>query len=168
MPPRIQKKVCLLGEFAVGKTSLMQRFVHNRFSNVYSSTIGAKVSTKVIEIHDGPSVGLVIWDLAGGEEFSHIQESYLKGSAGAILVCDLTRKKTLVDLSGYAQRLLSVAPQANLILAANKLDLQNLRQIDQGALVKQAEKLGVDYHLVSAKTGEGVEQVFEELARVVA
>ena len=88
----IQKKICLLGEFAVGKTSLIRRYVEDKFSDKYLSSIGVKVSRKNVELGDD-TVKLLIWDLAGGEDYT--QSSYLMGAAGALLVCDVTRADTL-------------------------------------------------------------------------
>jgi len=91
MATLIQKKVCLLGDFSVGKTSLSERFVYDRFSGRYLSTIGVKISRKPINISKDIMLNMLIWDLAGSEEFSGVQSSYLQGAQGAILVCDLTR-----------------------------------------------------------------------------
>lgn len=167
MPVRVQKKVCLVGDFAVGKTSLIERFAHHQFSSTYSTTIGAKVYTKRIDGMAERSLKLAIWDIAGAEPFSHIQESYLGGCSGAILVCDLTRRTTLVKLTSYVERLVSLEPQMHLFLAANKLDIKQLRQIDDAELREQSQALGARCFLVSAKTGAGIEKLFLELGKAI-
>ncbi len=96
----IQKKVCLLGDFAVGKTSLVRRFVEGRFDDKYLSTIGVKISRKTLARPYG-ALHLIVWDLAGGEEFG-AESSYLRGAAGALIVGDLTRRETLESFERYA------------------------------------------------------------------
>ncbi|RLC60203.1 MAG: GTP-binding protein, partial [Chloroflexota bacterium] len=94
----IAKKVCLLGDLAVGKTSLVSRFVYNLFDDKYVSTIGVKVSRKTVIIPragDIVELTMMLWNLAGNEEFDRVRASYLRGAAGAVLVCDLTRPETL-------------------------------------------------------------------------
>ena len=86
----VQKKVCLLGDFAVGKTSLIRRYVEDRFDDKYLSTIGVKISRKIVQRPDY-ALTLLIWDLAGGDDINQLSRRYLLGAVGAILVCDLTR-----------------------------------------------------------------------------
>lgn len=162
------KKICLLGDFSVGKTSLVRRFVYDRFDDKYISTIGVKVSRKTIVVpyqDDVADVTLMLWDLAGSEEFTKVRASYLRGSAGAILVCDLTRKDTLKQLISYVEDLHSVSPDAQLILAANKSDLMNQHQLTVNDVSAVADQLGTAFHLTSAKQGDEVESVFRQLAR---
>ena len=171
--PTISKKVCLLGDFAVGKTSLVRRFVYNLFDDKYISTIGVKVSRKTVTVpRSGELVELtmMLWDLAGSEEFNQMRASYLRGSAGAVLVCDLTRPATLDSLRGYADDLLKVNAQVQLIVAANKYDLLDSSinysvylTPDQAETV--ATELNAPFHLTSAKTGDEVETLFRQLAR---
>jgi small GTP-binding protein len=160
---QLQKKVCMLGDFSVGKTSLVRRFVYDLFEDKYLSTIGVKITRKSVELtHDVDH--LLVWDLAGGEEFSGTQTSYLQGASGGILVCDLTRKKTLSILENYAGQLQKIRPNAALILVANKSDLINEQEISQADLELTANKLDAKLFVTSAKTGENVETAFYELA----
>lgn len=164
------KKICLLGEFSVGKTSLVRRFVYDRFDDKYISTIGVKVSRKTIVIpyqNDVADVTLMLWDLAGSEEFTKVRASYLRGSAGAILVCDLTRKDTLHQLPSYVDDLRSVSPDAELIIAANKSDLMNQHQLTVEQISEVANQIGAAFYLTSAKHGDDVESVFRHLAKQV-
>src|SRR5512147_1281675 len=110
----IQKKVCLLGDFAVGKTSLVRRYVEGRFDDKYLSTIGVKISRKTLARSTG-TLNLLIWDLAGSDEFNTIAPSYLRGAAGALIVCDLTRPETLKVFAQYAEMLHSQAANVPLI-----------------------------------------------------
>lgn len=163
----ISKKVCLLGDFAVGKTSLVRRFVYDRFDDSYMSTIGVKVSRKTITL-SAPSgelveLAILLWDLAGGEQFVDLRTSYLRGSAGAILVCDLTRPQTLEALEEYIQDLETIRPNAVYVLAANKVDLISDPHDFTPMLETFSRRHNIPYVLTSAKTGVGVATVFELL-----
>ncbi len=164
MSPVIQKKICMLGDFAVGKTSLVRRFVEGRFDDRYLSTIGVKVSRRKVTLSDGREVHLLVWDLAGSEEFIGVQSSYLRGASGALLVCDLTRLSTLDSLEQYAQQMYRVQPAAPLLLVGNKNDLRDAREIQESDLAAAGEKLDIPWFTTSAKTGENVEWAFQKLA----
>ena len=162
----LSKKVCLLGDFAVGKTSLVRRFVYNLFDDKYISTIGVKVSSKTVVVpRNGDVVDLTImlWDLAGGEEFDMMRASYLRGAVGAVLVCDLTRPKTLESLERYAEEMRSVNPNAQFIIAANKQDLIDQMQLSPTQIASVAAKFNAPYYLTSAKNGAEIETLFRYL-----
>ncbi len=166
----ISKKVCLLGEFAVGKTSLVRRFVYERFEDKYLSTIGVKVSRKnlvVTHLERPVDLSLILWDLAGSEEFNQLRASYLRGAAGAVLVCDLTRPDTLARLSGYLEDLRRVSPGAQAILAANKSDLVDGLRLPVAEVAEYAAALNLPYFLTSAKTGDQVEVLFRQLGQML-
>lgn len=166
----LSKKVCLLGDFAVGKTSLVRRFVYNLFDDKYLSTIGVKVSRKVIIVprDEGlTELTLMLWDLAGSEEYNMMRASYLRGAAGAIIVCDLTRPVTLDSLAGYAAELRRASPDARAIVVGNKADLSDQRQISDGQIVGQAAALQAPYYLTSAKTGANVEALLRHLGQIL-
>ena len=162
---QIQKKVCMLGDFSVGKTSLIERFVYNRFDDAYLSTIGVKISRKSVELGENTMAHLLLWDLAGGDEFSGTQASYLRGAAGALLVCDLTRQETLAAIKEYAGQLQTIQPKAHVIIVANKADLTEQREISETDLRNLATILEAPLFITSAKTGEQVEEAFFTLAR---
>lgn len=161
----IQKKICLLGEFAVGKTSLVRQFVEGRFDDKYLSTIGVKVSRKSLTRAYG-TLNLLLWDLAGSEEFK-ANTAYLQGAAGAIVVCDLTRGETLSGLERYAQQVRAAGGTGPLVFLGNKADLTEQRSITEEDLQKAAEALGGPYLLTSAKTGANVEAAFLKLAELL-
>ncbi len=156
-----QKKICLLGEFAVGKTSLIRRFVEKRFDEKYLTTVGVMVSRKKVSL-PASTVHLLIWDLAGGRDFS--QSGYLTGLAGALLVCDLTRVETLAAYQRYATQVRNVNPNAHIILLANKSDLTSTRSLPDEQLFPVAQEVGAPLLMTSAKTGDQVEQAFMMLA----
>ena len=90
----MKKKICMLGAFAVGKTSLVQQYVHSIFSDKYRTTVGVKIEKTTTQA-DGRDVDLIIWDLHGEDDFQHVRLSYLQGSSGLIFVVDGTRATTL-------------------------------------------------------------------------
>lgn len=166
----LSKKVCLLGEFAVGKTSLVQRFVYNRFNESYVSTVGVKVSHKTIAIPSGNSsveLSLMLWDLAGGAEFEGLRASYLRATAGAILVCDLTRANTLHCIEQYVNELRSTSPHASMVLVGNKSDLTAQHRIAPEILETYAQELGVPCYCTSAKLGTNVSSAFRQLGQMM-
>ncbi|MEZ4865278.1 MAG: Rab family GTPase [Caldilineaceae bacterium] len=164
------KKVCLLGDFAVGKTSLVRRFVHNRFDDQYISTIGVKVSRKtVMAPYHGEVVELtmMLWDLAGSQEFNSVTGSYLRGAAGAILVCDMTRAETLNNLQRYVDDLAKVNTQIKLVIAANKNDLPDQFQLTVEQVNAYAATLNTVCFLTSAKQGAEVDTMFRHLGKLL-
>jgi small GTP-binding protein len=164
------KKVCLLGDFAVGKTSLVRRFVYNFFDDRYISTIGVKVSRKTVAVpraDDVVELTIMLWDLDGSGEFDQVRASYLRGAAGALLVCDLTRPETLDRLEVYAGELRSVCPDALCMLAANKRDLADEQRIPPDQIEAAAARLHAPHYLTSARTGDDVETLFRHLGRLL-
>jgi small GTP-binding protein len=162
----VQKKVCLLGDFAVGKTSLIRRYVEGRFDEKYLSTIGVKISRKILQRPEH-ELNLLIWDLAGGDDIDQLSRRYLLGAVGALLVCDLTRPETLDVIRRYVKVMLEVNRDSALILAGNKADLEEERALDEEQRAAAAEALGLPWLLTSAKSGRGVEEAFELLAGAI-
>jgi small GTP-binding protein len=171
----ISKKVCLLGDFAVGKTSLVRRFIYNLFDDRYLSTIGVKVSRKTLNVPRGNEmleVNMMLWDLAGNDGLNRTRKSYLRGAEGALLVCDLTRPQTLSSLQSYASELLEMNPDARFAVAGNKRDL--IDQPTSGVQCLTAEQvaaiardLDAPWSLTSARTGDEVDTLFRHLAGVL-
>lgn len=160
----IQKKICLLGSFAVGKTSLVRRFVYNLFDEKYLSTIGVSISRKQVQVLSDTTISMVIWDLAGGDTFTGRDASYLQGSSGAFLVCDLTRRDTFHFVLDYQERLKSVSPQAGTVILANKADLVPSLEEAESEIAGMAGQIGSPYFLTSAKNGANVDAGFQALA----
>lgn len=159
----VQKKICLLGDFAVGKTSLIRRYVEERFDETYLSTIGVHMSRKRLE-RANHFLDFFIWDLVGGEDFQQVGRNYLLGAAGALIVCDLTRPETLPKLAYYAQQIRAVNETAALIFIGNKIDLSDERAISYEDLCQVLEPFALNLFLTSAKTGENVNTAFAQLA----
>lgn len=165
----LNAKVCLLGDYAVGKTSLVRRFVYNLFEDKYLSTIGVKVSRKVVALPRGDDVvelTLMLWDLAGSEEFDRVRASYLRGAAGALIVCDLTQRSSLDSIPEYVRQLRAVNPRAAIVLAANKHDLVDQRMIREEEIAATAAELGTCSYLTSARMGVAVDEAFRQLGRL--
>lgn len=159
----LQKKICMLGSYGVGKTSLVGRFVYSLFSDKYHSTIGVKVDRKSFNL-DGTDVNLLLWDLHGDDEFQRVRASYLRGMSGYLLVVDGTRSDSLqvaLDLQKLAHDTVGDVPFLMLI---NKCDLAQEWDIANDEIKKLVD-LGWVIHKTSAKTGRLVNESFELLAR---
>jgi small GTP-binding protein len=161
----IQKKVCMLGGFAVGKTSLVARFVSSIFSEKYLSTVGVKVDKKPVSV-DGRDVTLMIWDIYGQDEFQTIQHSQLRGMSGYLLVIDGTRRATLDTALRLHDLAVQAAGDVPFVVVINKADLESEWEIDDVAAFKLAER-GWRVLKGSAKTGLGVEDAFQVLTRAM-
>lgn len=158
----IQKKICMVGVFATGKTSLVQRFVYSKFSEKYHSTVGVKIDRKEVQV-GASAVTLLLWDLAGQDKFQSVQASYLRGSSGVFFVVDGTRRETLTELSSLFTLVQGTLGNVPAIVAVNKADLADQWQIDSAEL----DGLSGDGRLIlktSAKSGAGVEEAFLWLA----
>jgi small GTP-binding protein len=158
----IQKKICMVGMFATGKTSLVQKFVYSKFSEKYHSTVGVKIDRKQVEV-EGTTVNLLLWDLAGKDEFQDVPASYLRGSGGLFYVVDGTRRETLEQLYALHEMAHETVGDVPTTVALNKKDLTDqwlLRTDDYDTLSDH----GLHALGTSAKTGEGVEEAFLWLA----
>lgn len=166
----ISKKICLLGTFAVGKTSLVQRFTYNRFDEKYLGTLGVKVSQKSIILStedELTKLNLMLWDIDGRSDWNSVRGSYLRGAAGAMLVCDMTRAQTLDDLIHFVSALRSVNPSCQLVVIGNKSDLEDQIEVSNEQLEQVAATLSTVCYTTSAKTGDSVEQAFRYLGQSV-
>ena len=160
----IQKKVCMIGASGVGKTSLVAKFVHSMFSDKYLTTVGVKIDKKTVTV-DGAEVMLMIWDLAGDDDYQRLQTSYLRGTSGYLLVADGTRAVTLDQVLEIQTRVAeAVGAQVPFLLALNKADLADKWEIDDARMADLAAR-GWKSFKTSAKEGASVEEVFVELGR---
>lgn len=159
----ISKKLCIIGDFGVGKTSLIRRYVDRQFSDQYLSTVGVKISRKQI---DHPPLQLLIWDIEGSTKFKAIAPTYLQGAKGAIIVADVSRSETIDHLPHHIDSFLTVEPRSFVAVALNKADLLKAEQVSE--LIQSVQRLNQSQVIViqatSAKTGESVDRVFESLA----
>ena len=161
----IQKKICMLGGFGVGKTSLVSRFVHSMFSDRYMTTVGVKIDKKEVAV-DKEQVDVIIWDLYGEDDFQKVRPSYLRGSSGYLLVADGTRRATLATAVALQETADHATAGMPFLLLINKADLAASWEIEDDA-IRQLEKKGWRILNTSAKTGVGVETAFADLARAM-
>jgi len=161
----IKKKVCMLGSFAVGKTSLVRRYVKGIFSDAYLTTVGVKISKKELRVDDN-EVTLMLWDLYGEGALQKLRPSFLRGTSGFLLVVDGTRRTTLdqaLVIIGEAEKTVG---DGSTVIILNKCDLAEEWEI---APEKESALAGGRWKVVrtSAKTGEGVDKAFAMLARAI-
>ena len=158
----ISTKVMLTGSFGVGKTSLFQKFIFNKFSERYLTTIGVVVNKKEINV-DGEGLNILLWDVAGEVSQDKVPHSYLLGTSGIIYVFDLSRPMTFANLESDIAYLRSKVPGVKIKIVGNKVDL-----VTQDQLAEIQEQLAIPFDITtSAKTGENVEDLFQMLGRSI-
>jgi small GTP-binding protein len=151
-------KLVFLGEPAVGKTSLVGRYVYDSFEGDYLATIGTHIHVKMVQIED-TLVKLVIWDIAGQDSFAQLRKAYYQNASGAFFVFDTTRPETLERFDNWIEALYSVTDQVPLVLCENKTDLKSTIK------KTQVEKVAKDHKMellrTSAKDDKNVEEAFK-------
>ncbi len=169
MPKEYKLKICLVGEPAVGKTSLIRRFVMDKFDDKYLTTIGTKVSKKELVLDDGTKVILMVWDIMGQPSFRQmLKESYFYGANGIIAVTDITRKQTLDAMPDWIGTIRSVVEKdLPAVFLGNKADLKDSAQFGEDEINQMAELYRGKAFLTSAKTGAHVNEAFTYLAEEI-
>lgn len=157
----IAKKVCMVGAFAVGKTSLVRRFVESIYSDKYQTTIGVKIAKKKVELPD-QDVQLMIWDIEGVDVFTELKASYLRGASGVLLVVDGTRPKSYDNINSLLSLIKREIGDAPIVLLANKADLKQDWKLDEQWL-QEVRNQGMQAMVTSAKSGDNVSEAFELL-----
>jgi small GTP-binding protein len=155
----LKKKICMVGHFGVGKTSLVRRFVDSIFDERYLTTVGVKIDRKDVTI-GGETVTLMLWDLAGEDDLAQLKVSHLRGASGYILVVDGCRAATLKKAAELQQRITQMLGPLPFILVLNKADLRDQWEIQSA----EVEQYGWPIFEASAKAGRGVEEMFLGLA----
>lgn len=158
----IKKKICLLGSYAVGKTSLVRKYVSSIFDENYHATLGVKVDSKTVKIGER-ELRLMIWDIAGAEDYFTVPTSYVKGSAGYLLVVDSTRAATVERGMDIVRQIKSELGDLPAVVLLNKVDLVDRYELTDEVL-EPIRAMNCPVIRSSAKTGEGVEKSFLELA----
>ncbi|HWS25382.1 MAG TPA: Rab family GTPase [Xanthomonadales bacterium] len=161
-PPR---KICLLGDFAVGKSSLVARFVRNTFSDKYLTTVGVKVDSKQVELGADRTVKLVVWDLAGKAELDSLNKGYIRGAHGVMLVADGTREASLRAALYLWMQSQKQLPGVPVVLLVNKLDLIDRWEVSAADIARLQQSLPT--FRTSALAGDSVEEAFATLARAI-
>ena len=161
----IVKKVVMLGEHSVGKTSLIRRYVYDIFSDEYINTIGTKITKKELSLTE-TNLSLFIWDMLGDKK-GNLHLAYYRGAAGGILVFDLTRRETFIEVKNWAEHFYRVAPGVPLVIAANKADLLDKIEVSIDDIESLSAEINAPFFLTSAKQGDGVDRLFFTLASVI-
>jgi hypothetical protein len=173
LPNVMKLKVCMAGEGAVGKTSLIRRYVLDEYEDRYTATLGTKITKKPMMTKDPAgaplSVDLILWDIMGTSTLRELlKEAYYHGAKGILAVADLTRRETLVDLDGWARSIRSVAGDIPTYAVLNKADLDAHRRLPHAEAEAFFRERAWPWTYTSAKTGAGVEEAFRGLvARVL-
>jgi len=168
----IKSKICLVGEVAVGKTSLVKRFVLDTFDDRYVATVGTKVTKKTVPVtwRGGPAMmDIMVWDIMGEKGFrALLKEAYFEGCQGVLAVCDVTRKDTLHDLNNWIQLTKKQVGNVPIVFLGNKVDLQDRVVVGPDEVARLGGIHSAPFFLTSAKTGQNVEGAFRALATAIA
>lgn len=157
-------KLCLLGDGAVGKTSLVRRFVFDVFDDKYLMSFGTKVSKKALKVGEA-ELDLMIWDILGQKSQESLHAAYYRGASGALAVCDFTRPDTMKNLRSWLGSFRSVVGEMPIIILANKADLE--KKLTLAEVEAFGKEVGCRVLETSAKTGLNVEQAFQDMGKKV-
>jgi small GTP-binding protein len=163
MNTAVQKKICMLGGFSVGKTSLVRRYVQSVFSETYLTTVGVKIDKKTVALPER-TVNLILWDLAGEDDVASLRMSYLRGASGYVLVADGTRRSTLDVALSLKERVEADYGKLPFVLLLNKHDLKQEWTVADADIAGLRQN-GWWVRSSSALTGENVDEAFADLAR---
>ncbi|XP_068179219.1 ras-related protein Rab-42b isoform X2 [Antennarius striatus] len=168
---RYQFRFIMLGDSTVGKSSLLKRYTEDLFTQSVNQTVGVDFYVHFLEVEPGVRVKLQFWDTAGQERFRSVTRSYYRNSVGGLLVFDISNRESFDHINEWYDEIYDrVQPQRlQFMLVGQKCDLdaEGERVVSQEDAEKLAEQLGVPYVEVSAKTGENVKDIFEQLTQTV-
>jgi small GTP-binding protein len=157
-------KILLIGESSVGKTGIMLRFVNDRFSNSFITTIGIDFNCKTI-VSNGSKIKLQLWDTAGQERFRAITTSYYKGSNAVIIVYDVTNRDSFDRIKYWIESVYAkLSSDVIIILVGNKIDLESIREITFDEGYELAKKYDIHFFECSAKNGININKIFDDVA----
>ena len=161
-------KIILLGSIAVGKTSILNRYITNDFNDTYASTLKIDFKTKIMNINDNVRAKLHIWDTCGDEKFRAITRSYYKDAQGILLIYDITKRESFDSIINWQNEIRNNAPKNSvLFLVGNKTDLNKERQIPTQEGKIKAEDNGMLFTEVSAKNGDNIHIIFEKISEAI-
>lgn len=159
-------KYIIVGNSAVGKSSILMKYINGAFSDTHEMTIGVEFGTKKIIINDN-IIKLQIWDTAGQEAYRSITRSYYRDSAGVILVFDITQRRTFEVLDLWLQDVKSMSKTPYIILVGNKIDLASRREVSREEAENYAMTNNMIYIETSAKKYEDINQIFDSLTQTI-
>ena len=160
-------KYIIIGDPSVGKSNLLMKFAHNKFTEEYQATIGVEFGAKNIEINN-KIYRIQIWDTAGQENFRSITRAYYKNSVCAMVVYDITRRESFDHIVNWIEDVHNQSPKTiTIVLIGNKIDLEDKRAVSYDEGNDFAIKNGIIFTETSAKSGEGVEEIFKKSAEEI-
>lgn len=155
-------KICVVGDFAVGKTSTVARVVHNEFSEKYLTTVGVKIDIKNSELPGGEPIKFVFWDIAGTDALSEVELAYLRGASAYLLIADGTRANTVATAHALRAELEDRYGEIPFVALLNKSDLESEWEVGEDEIFR-SEQAGIRWKHCSARTGEHLEEAIREL-----
>ena len=157
-------KILLLGDTQVGKSSFLMRYIDNTFQESYLSTVGLDFKVKNVQLDDGKTYRVQIWDTAGQDRFHAITRNYFKNAHGIILIYDVTLIESFQNVKNWIKQIKEeVTDKVSIILVGNKIDMENQRVVSKEEGEKMAASYGLKFFECSAKTGENVEEIFKDI-----
>ena len=163
--PKYVIKICLLGEAGVGKTSLVYRFIENKFRENYKQTLGVNLLKKDVDIDEYGAVSAQIWDLGGQESFRSLRKLYLEGANGGLVIFDVSDRKSFDKLNEWIESFKNARGEQPLVLIGNKSDLKSNIKIKDKEAEQFAKNFNMELNITSAKTGQNVEEAFIKLTK---
>jgi Ras-related protein Rab-2A len=161
-------KYIIIGDPSVGKSNLLMKFAHNKFTDEYQATIGVEFGAKNISFNN-QIYRIQIWDTAGQENFRSITRAYYKNSVCAMVVYDITNRDSFEHIQNWIQDVKDQSPKTVLIvLVGNKIDLEENRAVSYDEGSEFATKNGLIFEETSAKTGQGIEEIFMKSAKEIS
>lgn len=156
-------KLVVIGAAGVGKTSIVRRFCENSFLEGYKTTIGSDFYVKKLDLEQA-NVNLSVWDLAGEERFRFVLPTFCKGAQGALIIFDLSRRRSYINITSYIELLWNITGQIPAILIGNKSDLVDQRAVTPDEAKEYSVQCNMSYYETSAKDNINIYKIFEELA----
>jgi Ras-related protein Rab-6A len=166
-PQRFIFKFIILGDYAVGKTCVIRRYVSDTFDEEYKASIGVDITSQQL-FFDPHNVQLQIWDMSGQTDFRELRRQFMNGSDCGIIVFDVTRRSSLENITRWINEARANVPGLQFVLVGNKTDLVNDRVVKHEEAERAAkENQMLLYIETSAKSGSNIQLLFKKLAQII-